>query len=219
MLALLYMVCLWPHNVFAQATVSTTASVMNVPRVGVNLTPEAYYFPAINSNMFSNPGFEMPAYGQDLAVTGVNGAAQFYGNISSSDSSADWTGATCSVRVGTCSDGSNNYCWNTTPGATVAQGGCTGGGQLCNAGTTFTISAYTGSSGAGSVSCAGHSVSKGQAFTCSGNCPTLVGPTVNSTDSSACNADAIGCRTTNNPGPGSAVWNANTGWSVTSGMQ
>src|SRR5215469_16231402 len=202
----------WTCTAHAAGTVSTTASVTNMPREGVVLTPEAYYFPAENANFLANPGFEVGALGQDLAVTGVNGTTGIYGNQSSSDSSSIWTGASCSVRVGTCSDNSNNYCWNTTNGASVAQGGCTGGGQLCNAGTTFTISAYNGSSGAGSVACAGHTVSKNQLFTCSGGCPKLVGPMVNATDTSACNADAIGCRVLHDPGPGINIWNANAGW-------
>jgi hypothetical protein len=199
LLSLLWTLCLWPHSVFAQATISSTASAMNVARAGANITPMTYFNAFSQANLMPNPGFELRSMGEVLLVSSANSrsfsSTSGYTNISS----GYFVGTNiCSVRVGTCSDSSNNTCWNTTSGATVAQGGCTGGGQLCNAGTLISTSAYTGGST--------------QTFTCSGNnsgtnssgCPTL-----------AAN-DVIGCREQNSADAGTMMqpYNATTAGDV-----
>jgi hypothetical protein len=165
---------------FAQATISSTAAITNVPRAGVGVGAEEYYSSAIASNIFVDPGLEQPVYGQVVTVKSANGST-ITSVQNTGDATNAWAGASCTVRVGTCSDSSNNFCWNTTSGATVAEGGCTGGGQDCNAGTVFTISASTISSGT-------------DVFTCSGACPTLAAPAANPAGGD--NADVLGCALT-----------------------
>ena len=153
---------------FAQATVSDTAAIANIPRAGVNIGASNYWSSQSQANFFSNPGFELPQFAQVISVASATSRSFIaFNRVNSPEPSNFWNGTNnCSVRVGTCSDGSNNYCWNNTA-TTVAQGGCTNGGT-CNAGTTFGISSYsaTGTDSSG----------REQTFTCSGRCPTLVAP-------------------------------------------
>ena len=153
---------------FAQATVSGTAAITNIPRAGVNIGASNYWSSQSQADFFANPGFELPQFAQVISVaTATSRSFTAFNRVNSPEPSNFWNGTNnCSVRVGTCSDGSNNYCWNNTA-TTVAQGGCTNGGT-CNAGTTFGISSY---SAAGS-----DSSGREQTFTCSGRCPTLVPP-------------------------------------------
>src|SRR5271170_6066135 len=153
---------------FAQATVSGTAAITNIPRAGVNIAASNYWSSQSQADFFGNPGFELPQFAQVISVASATSRSfTAFNRVNSPESSNFWNGTNnCSVRVGTCSDGSNNYCWNNTA-TTVAQGGCTDGGT-CNAGTTFGISSYsaTGTDSSG----------REQTFTCSGRCPTLVAP-------------------------------------------
>jgi len=175
---------------WAQATISTTASVIDVPRSGVNISPETYYAEQVAANIFQNPGFEYEQYGQAIGVTGLQGSTAFYGNNTTSDPSNSWNDATCSVRVGTCSDGSNDYCWNNSGSPTT--GGCAAG--TCNAGTTFTVASYSGSGPGGSFNCGGsQSYTQGQTITCTGGCPTLAAPTAIGSNG-LCRVDVVGCR-------------------------
>jgi hypothetical protein len=155
---------------FAQATVSGTAAITNIPRAGVNIGASNYWSSQSQADFFGNPGFELPQFAQVISVASATSISfTAFNRVNSPEPSNFWNGTNnCSVRVGTCSDGSNNYCWNNTA-ATVAQGGCTNGGT-CNAGTTFSISSYsaTGNDSSG----------REQTFTCSGRCPTLVAPSV-----------------------------------------
>ena len=157
---------------FAQATVSGTAAIANIPRAGVNIGASNYWSSQSQANFFANPGFELPQFAQVISVaTATNRSFTAVNRVNSPEPTNFWNGTNnCSVRVGTCSDGSNNYCWNNTA-TTVAQGGCTNGGT-CNAGTVFGISGYsaTGSDSSG----------REQTFTCSGRCPTLVAPSATS---------------------------------------
>jgi hypothetical protein len=183
LLVVLCMLLLVPCRVFAQATVSSTATVTNVPRAGMNLSNEFYWTSAIAANLFSDPGFEFPQFSIVIPVSSTSGSTQFLDNISSTnDPSGFWNNASCSVRVGVCSDGSNNYCWNPTqntggaPG--VANGGCTSSSATCSAGSTFTISNFS-------------STGSTDTFTCSGNCPALAGP---ATITGGTDIDVVGCR-------------------------
>jgi hypothetical protein len=177
-LALLCSLFLEPSRAFAQATVSSTASVTNVPRAGANLSNEVYYTAAISANLFQNPGFEFPQFGIAIPVSSAS-STSFKNRITpTGDPAGFWDNAACTVRVGTCSDGSNNFCWSNTNSPST--GGCTSG--TCNAGTTFKLSNFSSSSGT-------------DTFTCSGSCPTLHAPAASSL-SRADNADVVGCRVT-----------------------
>jgi hypothetical protein len=181
-------------SAFAQATISGTPAITSVPRAGVGITPETYYDSAVGSNILQNPGFELPVYGQVVTVAGAT-SSTIKSVSNTGDSANAWAGATCNIRVGTCADGSNNYCWNTNSGATVAQGGCNSGSG-CNVGTSFNISASSTSSGA-------------DVLTCSGTCPTLAAPIAGSASQLA---DVIGCAVT----PGVTASNfisSGVGWS------
>jgi hypothetical protein len=139
-----------PTRAAAQTIVSGTTSVASVPRAGVNLTPEAYWSPAVQQNIFANPGFELPQYAQAIGVQTANSTSFTGANTVSGEMNGSWNGATCSVRVGMCSDGTNNYCWNNTTSAST--GGCQSGGT-CDAGTKFTLSNYTVSNGVQTFTC------------------------------------------------------------------
>ena len=164
---------------FGAATVSGSVSVANAPRAGIDVSGEVYWGTAIASNIFANPGFEQPVFGQNITVKSGT-ASVITSEQDSGDGSNAWAGATCTVRVGTCSDGSNNFCYSPTSGASVANGGCAGGVADCNAGTTFTLSGST-------------SGPNGDTFSCSGACPTLAAPAPNSIVSGANNADIVSC--------------------------
>ncbi|MGA2410162.1 MAG: hypothetical protein ABSG46_07215, partial [Candidatus Binataceae bacterium] len=142
---------------------SATAAITSIPRAGVDLTEASYYSAQSQANYFQNPGFEWPQFAQAIGVASVPSTSSFtaLNKIGAGAEPANfWTGANlCTVRVGTCSDNTNNYCWNNTA-TTVAGGGCTSGGT-CNAGTLFSIAAYNSTGGT-------------QTFSCSGNCPALV---------------------------------------------
>jgi hypothetical protein len=177
LVVLLPVLWLVPSNVFA-ATVSSTASVMNVPRAGANMSNEAYYQSAISANLFQNPGFEFPQFGIAIPVSTATSTSFTNSITPTGDSAGFWDKAACTVRVGVCSDGSNNFCWSNTNSPST--GGCTSG--TCNAGATFTLSNFSSSSGT-------------DTFTCSGSCPTLHAPAASSQSGSR-NADVIGCRVT-----------------------
>src|SRR5277367_4472204 len=157
-------------SAFAQATVSDTAAITNIPRAGVDIGASNYWSSQSQADFFGNPGFELPQFAQVITVaTATSRSFTAFNRVNSPEPINFWNGTNnCSVRVGTCSDGSNNYCWNNTA-ATVAQGGCENGGT-CNAGTVFSISGYSATGG--------DSSGREQTFTCSGHCPTLVGPSV-----------------------------------------
>jgi hypothetical protein len=175
-LAFLCLLLLMPYSAFAQATVSGTASVTNVPRAGANLSNEAYYTAAISANLFQNPGFEFPQFGIAIPVSSASSTSFTNSFTPTGDPAGFWDNAACTVRVGECSDGSNNFCWSNTNSPST--GGCTSG--TCNAGTTFTLSNFSSSSGT-------------DTFTCSGSCPTLHAPAAVSDGD---NADVVGCRVT-----------------------
>lgn len=155
---------------FAQVTVSGTSAITNIPRAGVNIGASSYWSSQSQANFFANPGFEWPQFAQVISVaTATSRSFTATNKVNWPEPTNFWNGTNnCSVRVGTCSDGSNNYCWNNTA-TTVAQGGCKNGGT-CNAGVVFGISGYsaTGSDSSG----------REQTFTCSGRCPTLAAPSV-----------------------------------------
>jgi hypothetical protein len=172
-LAILCMVLLVPWRAFAHATVSSTASVTNINRAGANISGESYFSSQIAQNLFADPGFEFPVFGIAIPVTSTRGTTEFLDNYHpTGDPTGFWsqTGNTCTVRVGTCSDGSNKYCWanTTTSGCSgvSCNGGCASG--TCDAGTTFTLSAFSSSSGTDAFTCTPGSASNGAA-----NCPAL----------------------------------------------
>ena len=152
----------------AQITVSSTATISGVPRAGINLSTEAYYASAVTQNYFTNPGFELPQFGHVIQVSNVVGSTITDGN-DPHDPANFWNDATCSVRVGTCSGGGNNYCRSDSE--------CAPSG-VCSAGETFTISSYGGGG-----------------WTCSGACPQLAAATTSGT----ANTDVVACRVTINP--------------------
>src|SRR5271165_28310 len=164
-------------SAFAQATVSDVAAITSILRAGVNIGASGYSSAQTQANFFADPGFELPQFAQVIPVaTATSRSFTSVNKVSSPEPTNFWNGTNnCSVRVGTCSDGSNNYCWNNTATA-VEQGGCKNGGT-CNAGTVISISGYTatGSDSSG----------REQTFTCSGRCPTLVAPSVNEGTTSA----------------------------------
>jgi hypothetical protein len=171
-------------DAFAQATVSGAAAITNIPRAGVNIGVSSYWSSQSQANYFANPGFERPQFAQVIPVASATSTSFTSAtNVYSPEPTDFWNGTNnCSVRVGTCSDGSNNYCWNNTAN-TVALGGCTNGGT-CNAGTMFSISGY-------------NSANRKQTFTCSGSCPRLVAPSPahsHGQDNVGNNADIVGCR-------------------------
>jgi hypothetical protein len=175
---------------FAQATVSSTAAIVNIPRAGVNINSSFYWSSQSQADYFANPGFEWPQFAQVIPVgTATSNSFTSVHTVYWEEPANFWNGTNnCSVRVGTCSDGSNNYCWNNTA-TTVALGGCTNGGT-CNAGTVFGISGYNA---------VGSNHSLNQTFTCSGRCPTLVAPSAaprgqNGQGDLGNNADVVGCR-------------------------
>jgi hypothetical protein len=178
-LAFLGSLLLAPCSVFAQATVSSTAAVMNVPRAGVNLSNESYYTSAIAANLFQNPGFEFPQFGIAIPVSSAS-STKFTTSINPTrDPAGFWDNAVCSVRVGVCSDGSNNFCWSN--GTSASDGGCSNGG-ICNAGTNFSLSDFSSASGT-------------DTYTCSGSCPALHGPdSVSDAQRALHNVDVVGCR-------------------------
>src|ERR1700730_3593005 len=116
-------------DAFAQATVSGAAAITNIPRAGVNIGASSYWSSQAQANYFSNPGFERPQFAQVIPVaTATSTSFTSATNVYSPEPTDFWNGTNnCSVRVGTCTDGLNNYCWNNTA-TTVALGGCTNGG-------------------------------------------------------------------------------------------
>lgn len=166
---------------FAQATVSASAAITNIPRAGVNIGTSSYWSSQSQANFFANPGFEWPQFAQVIPVaTATSKSFVSATNVDGKEPPNFWNGTNnCSVRVGTCSDGTNNYCWSNTA-TTVALGGCTNHGS-CNAGTVFSISGYDSAGGK-------------QTFTCSGDCPTLVAPSAAPIHGHGDNADIVGCR-------------------------
>jgi hypothetical protein len=169
---------------FAQVTVSEKAAIINIPRAGVDINSANFYSSQTQANYFANPGFEWPQFAQVIPVaTATSGSFTSVTTLYGPEPANFWNGTdNCSVRVGTCSDGSNNYCWNNTA-TTVALGGCTSGGT-CNAGTVFGISAYS-------------SADHHQTFTCSGRCPALAAPKPaphTGPNPVGDEADIVGCR-------------------------
>jgi hypothetical protein len=100
---------------YAQATVSSTEAISNIPRAGVDVNVANYYSSQTQANYFSNPGFEWPQFAQAIGVASVSGSPiNSFTAINKLGAGAEpanfWTGTNiCSVRVGTCSDGTNNY--------------------------------------------------------------------------------------------------------------
>jgi hypothetical protein len=192
---LLLLLQLVAGRAFAQATVSNKASITNLPRAGLDLSPEAFYRPAINANIIANPGMELPQFGQTIYVARRT-SSTFTSDKNTGDRANSWVGTNnCSVRVGACSNGTNNFCWNSSGSA--SKGGCDGGGT-CSAGTVFSILA--------SSTASGHDV-----LTCTGAmCPTLAdagtgilgGP----------QEDVVGCRVTG-AYPSPETW-PNAGWAT-----
>jgi hypothetical protein len=179
-------------DAFAQAKVSSTAAIIDIPRAGVDINSASYFSSQSQANYFSNPGFEWPQFAQVIPIaTATNKSFTSVHTVYWKEPSNFWNGANnCSIRVGTCSDGSNNYCWSNTA-TTTELGGCARGGT-CNAGTVFGISGYDS---------AGHNNNFKQIFTCSGDCPKLVGPSVTSRNWLGNNADIVSCRVVvTNPG-------------------
>lgn len=177
-----------------QATVSSTASISSVSRAGINVDSSSYYDSQIKSNLLLDPGFEEPAFGYTMVVaSGTSTTFTSEPDGGDTDAPNAWAGATCTIRVGVCSDGSNNYCWNPTAGATAAQGGCNSGS--CNAGTVFTLSGSSTSAGKATMTCSG------------GACPTpaFVAPNANGL------GDVVACRLTL-PVTAASLNNAGIGW-------
>ena len=183
----LFLLCILTFSIYrvsnAHATASIAGSVTyaNVPRAGLDLPSEVYYGSAMASNMFLDPGFELPSFGRVIQVRSPN-STTFETSDNISDPATFWNGTAgtdnCVVAVGTCSDGSNNYCYSHT--SSPATGGCTAGGSDCDADTTFTISAYSGGTP--------------ETFTCAGgSCPLLTGPIGTSPNE---NEDVVGCQMT-----------------------
>jgi hypothetical protein len=178
-------------TVLAQATVSSAAAIHNITRAGVNINSAAYWSAQSQANYFANPGFEWPQFAQVIPVaSATDNSFTSVHTVYWEEPANFWNGTNnCSVRVGTCSDGSNNFCWNNNA-TTVEQGGCTKGGT-CNAGTVFSISGYKS---------VGNNHELKQNFTCSGRCPTLVAPSAapggqnNGYRDLGDNADIVGCR-------------------------
>ena len=185
----LLIVLLIAGTTHAQATpsVAATPSITTISHAGVNLTSELYYEPAVQENIMANPGAEMPQFGQTMNVASGT-SSTFTSVIGSSGESSQrncWASATCNVMVGEClsggtPSGSNDYCWNNTvqTSPTPLNGGCLSG-ETCSAGTSFTTSAYTATSG-------------GQTFTCAGGCPSFAAPTAAPAGDNY--ADVVGCR-------------------------
>lgn len=188
-------------SALAQATVSATAAITNITRAGVNIGAANYWSSQTQANYFQNPGFEWPQFAQVMPVaTATSRSFTSFHKLPGDEPTNFWNGTnSCSVRVGTCSDGSNNYCWNNTA-TTVALGGCTKGGT-CNAGRVFSISGY-------------NSADRKQTFTCSGTCPALVGPSAAPIQDRGNNADIVGCRVViANPGSTPKLTNNLGSWS------
>ena len=53
---------------FAQATVSGTAAITNIPRAGVNIGASNYWSSQSQADFFGNPGFELPQFAQVISV-------------------------------------------------------------------------------------------------------------------------------------------------------
>ena len=195
------------------ASVASVASQSLAPRAGVNLPADQYSSTYIQNNILGDPGWEVPQMGEVVNVanpTATTFQSNDFGYTVWTDPTNTFTGTNiCTVRVGVCSDGTNNYC-STNTGPT----GCSSGGT-CNAGSTISVSGWTGGS---------H-----MTFTCSANtsgnanaCPALVGPST-TLSTGGTFQDIIGCRKVfNSPIPAintnviagsTCSWN-NCQWSV-----
>src|SRR5437588_4621668 len=75
MLVLLMALVVSPRTAFAQATIASSAAAINVARAGVVLTNEQYWQSAVGANLFVNPGFELPQFGQTFAVSSATSSS------------------------------------------------------------------------------------------------------------------------------------------------